>query len=604
MANPVLSLVKINNVDVGTVLFSWDQNPLLGEKVKSIAIELHRNVYDLVPELETSPTGITVTVQRGAVSSTEEFVFNGTVIERNTIGSRVTIKCNDKLYLAVQSNITKTFNKNIDTEAGKISEIFKTLCTTAGLSTSSSSVQDSGNVILLDTFICNNADVFERMERLAELLDWQFYYKPSDDLIYFEPKGTRSGADVLEVGVNVLNRPVWKADGSKIIKDIKFFGGPVQTGTTNSFTASASQDEFGLSEIATNVRVTVDGTEQLGGLEGQSINADYFLDAPNKLITWASVFSGGEAVVIEIQFLSPLTITASNPVTSGLDSRLDKEDITNLLDGENYVNTLMSRHAQEFKSTTLSVTNTQDLEVGQTQLIIDSNEGVNSSFIITRLRKRFPYAFDQISISNEPLQIEEWSISIDDRIKRIEEKLAQEETLVIFLRPGNRTIKIGREYAKLEKRDISGDTLIWDNPTFGTWDAQNWGETLPGTDTLNQLIQGGGVYVEDFLDDDFEGAGTASWSNTGSVTFTSGQNALSSTVEFNNGTITRATLTSAEVSGSFTYELSTDGGSNFETVTSGVPHTFTNTGIDLRWKATENSASTGEISEIKLSDFH
>ncbi len=519
LANPVLTLVKINNVDVGTVLFSWDQNPVLGTKVKSIAIELHRNVYDLVPELETAPTGLTVTVQRGAAAATEEFVFQGTVIQRNTVGSRVIIKCNDKLYLAVQKNITKTFNKNIDTEAGKISEIFKTLATTAGLTTSSASVQDSGTVILLDTFICNNADVFERMERLAELLDWQFYYKPSDDLVYFEPKGTRSGTDTLEVGINVLNRPLWKADGDKIVKTLKFFGGPVQTQTTNSFTASAAQTEFTLSEIATNVRVTVDGTEQLGGLEGQSTNADYFLDAPNKLITWDSAFSGGEAVVIEVSFLSPLTVTADNIISSGSEVRLDKEDITNVTDGENYVTTYMERHAQEFKSTSLSTTNTQDLEVGQTQLVIDSNEGINSTFIITRIRKRFPYAFDEVGVSNEPLQIEEWTISVEDRIKRIEEKLAQEETLVIFIKSGKRTIKIGREYTKFEKRDISGTTLIWDNLTFGTWDSQLWGETLPGTDVLQQLIQGGGVYIEDFLDDDFKDSGTTtgSWSNTGSL---------------------------------------------------------------------------------------
>lgn len=604
MANPTLTLVKINNVDVGTVLFSWDQNPVLGDKVKSIAIELHRNVYDLVPELKTSPTGLTVTVQRGALVNTEEFIFQGEIIERNTIGSRIAIKCNDKLYKAVQKNITKTFNKNIDTEAGKISEIFITLDTTAGLTTSSSSVQDSGTVILLDTFICNNADVFERMERLAELLDWQFYYKPSDDLVYFEPKGTRSGTDTLEVGINVLNRPTWKADGKKIVKTLKFFGGPVQTQTTNSFTASASQTEFNISEIATNVRVTVDGTEQLGGLEGQSIGADYFLDSPNKLITWDSAFSGGEAVVIEIQFLSPLAITADNPVTSGLESRLDKEDITNVTDGENYVNTFMTRHASEFLSTTLSVTNTQDLEVGQTQTVIDSNEGINDTFIITKLRKRFPYAFDEVEVSNEPLQIEEWEVSVEDRLKRIEEKLSQEETLVIFLRHGNRTVKIGREYAKMEKRNVSGDTLIWGNSTFGEWNEQNWGNTLPGTDTLNQLFQGADIYIEDFLNDDFEGSGTASWSNTGSVTFTSGQIALSTSIDFNNDTITQAKLTSTEVSGSFTYELSANGGSNWETVTSGVLHIFTNTGTDLRFRATENAASTGEISELKLEEYH
>lgn len=600
---PKKTLVKINDVDVASFLYNWDQNPILGDKLKSVAISLSRGVYALVPELETSPTGLTVTIQRGETLATEEFVFRGTVLKRETIGNDVFLKCNDNMFKAVQKNITKTFRSNIDTEAGKVSEIFKTLATTAGLSTDSTSVQDSGTVLIIKTFICNNADVFERMQRLAELLDWQFYYDSSDDLVYFEPKGTRAGTDTLTVGINILNRPKWKRDGEGRVKEAKLFGGPVQTQTTDTFTASASQTEFGLSEIVTSARVTVDGTEKLGGLEGQSVDAEYFLDSVDKTITFVTPLSGGEAVVAEISFLSPLAIVGTNPISTGLEVRIDKEDIVKVSDAENYLNTFLGRFGVDFLTTTLQVTKVIDLEIGQTVTVVDDNESIDSTFIITRIRKTFPYAFDKVEVSTEPLQIEEWQISVEDRIKRIEEKLSQEETLVIFLKAGNRTIKIGREYAKFEKRDISGDTLIWDNLSFGTWDAFNWGETLPGTDTLQQLIQGGDIYIEDFLDDDFEGAGNASWSNTGSVLFTSGQIALSTTVEFNNGNRTQAKLTSTEVSGSFDYELSANGGSNFEAVTSGVLHTFTNQGNDLRFRITENSASTGEISEIKIEDF-
>ena len=74
----------------------------------------------------------------------------------------------------------------------------------------------------------------------------------------------------------------------------------------------------------------------------------------------------------------------------------------------------------------------------------------------------------------------------------------------------------------------------------------------------------------------------------------------STSIDFDNGTITQATLTSTEVSGNFTYEM-TANGSTFETVTSGVRHFFTNTGTDLRWRAT---ASTGEISNIKVEGYH
>ena len=55
--------------------------------------------------------------------------------------------------------------------------------------------------------------------------------------------------------------------------------------------------------------------------------------------------------------------------------------------------------------------------------------------------------------------------------------------------------------------------------------------------------------------------------------------------------------------GSFLYEMTADG-TNFETVTSGTAHTFSNTGTDLRWRATENSSSAGAIGEVTITNYH
>ena len=45
-------------------------------------------------------------------------------------------------------------------------------------------------------------------------------------------------------------------------------------------------------------------------------------------------------------------------------------------------------------------------------------------------------------------------------------------------------------------------------------------------------------------------------------------------------------------------------GSTFESVTPGTAHTFSTTGTDLRFKITENAASTGEISQVTITDYH
>ena len=69
--------------------------------------------------------------------------------------------------------------------------------------------------------------------------------------------------------------------------------------------------------------------------------------------------------------------------------------------------------------------------------------------------------------------------------------------------------------------------------------------------------------------------------------------------------IAKATLTSTQTLNGQTvdYQMSADGGSNWESATAGVEHTFTNTGSDLRWKATLNgtASATPVIQDINIS---
>lgn len=62
--------------------------------------------------------------------------------------------------------------------------------------------------------------------------------------------------------------------------------------------------------------------------------------------------------------------------------------------------------------------------------------------------------------------------------------------------------------------------------------------------------------------------------------------------------VTSATLSTTETSGTYTYEMSADGGSNWQTATIGTQLTFTNTGSDLRIRITENAESTGVITAV------
>ena len=77
-----------------------------------------------------------------------------------------------------------------DSQAGVISAIAEDLITSIG--GLSARVVDSGSVLVLQKFICNDDTVLERLQALAKVLNWQLYWDDSTEEVVFEPEGTTS----------------------------------------------------------------------------------------------------------------------------------------------------------------------------------------------------------------------------------------------------------------------------------------------------------------------------------------------------------------------------------------------------------------------------
>ena len=178
----------------------------------------------------------------------------------------------------------------------------------------------------------------------------------------------------------------------------------------------------------------------------------------------------------------------------------------------------------------------------------------------------------------------------------------------------------------IQTRSIAGDVLIWGNSTFGMWNSFKWGNAantsfvlgnslagILGTSKLGSqlssyvtqsIVNPNNRFREHFKDTSFEDTGvtTADWSDTSSLLkFTIGEIGQSTSIAYGNGTISQALLNltiSTGVIGDLTTQLSADGGSNWETVTPGTTHTFTNTGTDLRFKFT--ASGTIDLSLVQI----
>lgn len=632
--NPDKTFVSIDGIEVTSFLIEWEMDNTDSTMINQITLTFHSLVNTLNPDLPDNIIGKTIVVKRGITTGSEDTIFQGFIQQIDKEYNKFYIYARDKLYNAVQRNVTKTFASNIDTEAGVISEIFKTLINDfTDLTADNTSVVNSGTDIILERFFCNNADVYERAEQLAIFLSWQLYYNPLTDLVHFEPQGNRTTVGTITVGTEIVERPKWIRDGSKKVKTLKVFGGPQEVETTEFFTGDNSEVSFTLANIPVSTKVFLDGVLQLGSVEGTVVDAEYSVDPGTKTIKFTiAPPSASNNVEVRYSYLSPIALTGENLIDYGLDLTLRKEELTTILDVENFVNTYLAKHSVDFIKSELKVVDVLDMDPGQTITVVDTEQNINQVFLIKRIVKRFPYMGDKITVDSEDVRQEEWEITTEDRIRRIEERLSQQESIVFILRNlAKDTVAMDRRYFIAQSRDITGGGPVYNNPqTFAIYNTEptavyltelvSGGFTLGvselgGEDGLGlgdpiefntiRVQQGDDLYVEDFHDTDFQDiVGTANWNtSTKELEFDAGEIGVSSSIDLNNGNIITATLISIESSGTFLYELAADG-STFETVTNGVQHVFVQQGNNLKWRVTESGATTGEISDITIGAYH
>ena len=637
------STTLLDSSDTGApkLVLNWEYERTSEGGISELTINVLRKANDTV----SFTVGQTVEIWKGFTTSTDVKIFNGNISQIEPDGGVIKITCKDKMWDLVRKNVNKIYFDS-GSQAGQISAIAQDLIETYGGLTAN--VVATGTLAgeTIEQFKCIHSDVYSRLMTLAKAVDYQVYYKASNDTVYFEPRGTTDSGITLTTGTEIMGVPKWDIDTSKLVNDLRIDGAVVPTqiqetgqiGVTSGYTTA----DILLTKTPDVVELLIDAsdpptTQREGGTKDASTAHYYYVDKENKKLfpKTDTTFTGNDYAIINYSWLAPAPIHMENEESQTLYGIFQEQrtlsDIITILDAEARAQEILNKFGTPFETANMLVKSDSslDINVGEKVTIVDNvNEpNINKQLVILTQTVKYPGSFQEIDVGDKPLRLSDWQVNVEERIKRIEEQSLQNDDLIMELFNNSYTFQTEPRYRKITTKSIAGDILIWNNSDFGTWNSYKWGSSAQTSFVLGHSIAGilgttklgiqasaeinhfvqqyQDSYTENFIDSDFEDtSGTASWSTTGSVTFTSGQIAQSLTIDFNNSAITVAKLTSTETSGSFTYELSADGGSNWESVTSGTAHTFTSSGTDLRFKITENAASTGEISQIKLEDYH
>lgn len=198
-----------------------------------------------------------------------------------------------------------------------------------------------------------------------------------------------------------------------------------------------------------------------------------------------------------------------------------------------------------------------------------------------------------------------------DSIK-VKDQLGRPEDKGIFVKRKDETVIVEEGPTHIQTRTL-GNAWIVGTATNGivginTGTVGGGQQVVGGSGrvlTLKTVVNPNNIFREHFSTNYFEDTGTttADWADTeGELNLTNGEIAQSNEIAYATGTITSAKIIATASAGDISdlaFQLTADGGSNWENVTHATEHTFTNTGTDLRFKITASGNVT--ITKVTVS---
>lgn len=614
----LLTQVQINSIvikdDNGSpdpkLLFNWEYERTNDNEISELIINVPKTITGTV----TLGVGKTVEVWKGFTTSTDEKIFSGFISKFEPDGGIIKITCKDKLWDLKRKRVNKIY-LSTDAFFGEVSQIAKDLIETFGGLTSDEQATGTEVGRVLGEFQCINIDIWSRLKALAKAVNYQLWYDAANDTVHFEPRGFNNPAITLTVGTEIISVPKWENDTSKMVNLLRVEGAthgveqrlPVGTGNgVIDTTANFDTDGITLDFTPESVQLILENANpptevKIGGTKDSSTGHFYYVDKENKKVIPATgtTFTATHRAIVNYIILKPAPVKmrrqGSIDEFGTFEEKITLADAMTIADAEARTNEILDRFSNPFLIGEFLVKSVSSLtqKIGDIVTIVDTinNPNINQQLVITKQVIKYPGSNQELTVGDESLRLADINFDANERIRRLEEKLFSNQDLLQEIFQFNNTRPIKPRYKRIftQAYNVGANVGIWGNSDHGTWGTELWGDhsTAFDAEADHFIQQFEDTYTENFIDDDFEGAGNASWSTTGSVTFTSGQIALSSSVDFNNSTITAATLTPTVVSGLFKYEMAADG-TNFEHISIPIAH----------YKLNDNAANTTVLDNI------
>lgn len=511
--------VTINGIDVSNYVMSWSFSSGFDENIDEAQLLLVKTIENLI----AFTNGLEVIIKRGPTTGQEFTVFRGDISTYSPKGGFFEVSAKEKLWQLQRRNVANIYT-SADATGGVISDIAKDIIETYGGMTAD--VEDSGTTFILNNFICNYEDCFERIQKLRKIFNWIVVYDPEANQIIFKSKGYATSSAVLRYNTigttNIFQIPKWDYDIDNIINRVTIIGGPVKENKIETFDGTGSTDVFELTKTPETIQVENPvGTRKTMGVKDQGSGFHYYVDKPNKKVYFVTnTTAGAGSVVINYSTYSPLTVQREDTDSIGDETTgygLSEDtylypDITDPDDAELRASEILER----FKGPSPKLTNLQIMQSSTTLIkpgeqvrVVDDINLLDVYLVCTRITYAWPDTYDVVDLGAEPV-FDRLSVQdVEERVSKLEKLQGQN---INFITRIVDLVAKGRVRARMEvyTRDVTytgrwgtgfGDGVSRGDYTWGEAGGL-WGFTGV-TPVLQSIIQQGHQYEEEFMDDEY-----------------------------------------------------------------------------------------------------
>lgn len=467
----VYTKVTIGGVDVSSYTFDYSCEDVTNS-IASGKITLDPSFSSIA----TIQEEMSVTIERGWITQTDYKIFNGIVTNFNKVGYMYELDISNHLWVLAKKTVKKTYDKDIDVSAGKISEIARDLIETYGGLTAE--VEDTGTLLLLSKFICKDDTILERLKKLAKIVDYIVKEDPQTGNILFVSKGyiSYSKSDIT-VGLAdsiVINIPKWTYDKDSVVNYCKIKGAVQEVETTESgqigVTSGYSTSIVTLTNEPVSVKVYCGASNPpttllTGGEPGTSSSYDYYVDTINKQIIFSSSFTPGASDYVEIRYSTKIkrNVSAKNDLSISKFGRMDKiitvKDTITVDDAREKARAIVSENPFPSASVSLNTIPTNNIYSGMKIRVIDYINNEDKEIVMDKIKFRFPEGFDTYEGGTKFMTLSSGLSTAFQKLKQLEQDQEIDSGLDETVFDFNKEIR-SHKYLEIQKSKIYDSFIL------------------------------------------------------------------------------------------------------------------------------------------------